>query len=389
MRAFSELQWSDAVDVTIVALLLWALIVWLRHTRARFAVAGIAIVFGLFLVAQRLGLQLTVWLFQGFFAVAALMLIVVFQDDMRRLFERIAVAGLRRRRPRPAPDTTECVVSVASALARARRGALIVLPGRDLLDRHLEGGVFLRGRASEALLESVFDPHSAGHDGAVVIEGNEVSRFGVHLPLSADTGSLGRAGTRHAAALGLCERTDALCIVVSEERGTLSVARAGQLREVDETALRRALEEHIRVSNPPRRRSEPPAPWLLAAPSHWREGLLAGAMALSMWTMLVPEEAPVSLGFAVPVQVANVPKGYEVASVEPEEVRITLSGLRRNVTLANPANVRIRIDGQPVELGRRTFEISADAVEHPDHLEVVTVSPARVKLRITRREEPG
>jgi uncharacterized protein (TIGR00159 family) len=388
LRAFSELRISDAADVTIVALLLWALIVWLRNTRARFAVAGLAIVFALYLIAQRLGLQLTVWLFQGFFAAAALVMIVVFQDDLRRLFERIAVAGLRRRRPRPGPDTTDCVVDVTAALARARTGALIVLPGRDLLDRYLEGGPFLRGRLSEALLESVFDPHSAGHDGAVVLEGNEVSRFGVHLPLSADTAALGRGGTRHAAALGLCERTDALCIVVSEERGTLSVAQSGQLREVDGAGLRQALADHIRTSNPVRRRSEA-APWLLDAPAHWREGLLAGALALSMWAVLVPEEAAVSMGFAVPVQVANLPDGYEVAGVEPEEVRITLSGPRRNVTLANPANVRIRIDGQPIELGRRTFEISAEAVEHPDHLQIVTVSPARVKLRVTRSEEPS
>ena len=130
MGAFPDL--SDVVDVTIVAILLWALIVWLRESRARFAIAGLAIVFGLYLLAQQLGLQLTVWLFQGFFAAAALVLIVVFQDDLRRLFERIAMAGLRRRRPRPGPDTLECVVDVATALARARTGALIVVPGRDV-----------------------------------------------------------------------------------------------------------------------------------------------------------------------------------------------------------------------------------------------------------------
>lgn len=385
---FLDLRLSDALDVTIVALLLWALIVWLRESRARFAIAGLAIVFGLYLLAQQLGLQLTVWLFQGFFAAAALVLIVVFQDDLRRLFERIATAGLRRRRPRPGPDTLECVVEVVTSLARSRTGALIVVPGRDVLDRYLEGGMFLRGRVSVPLLESLFDPHSTGHDGAVLLQGNEVSRFGVHLPLSSDVGSLGRGGTRHAAALGLSERSDALCIAVSEERGTVSVAHAGRLREVDVDGLRSVFAEHLRVSNPSRRQASP-VPWLRNAPAHWREGVFASVIAVVMWAALVPEEADVSMAFAVPVQVANLPEGYAVESMEPEEVHITVSGPRRNVTLANPANVRIRIDGQPIELGRRTFVIEQDAIEHPDALQVVTVTPQRIKLRVSRTEGAG
>ena len=388
LRAFTELRLSDAADVAIVALLLWALIVWLRHTRARFAIAGLGIVFCLYLLAQQLGLQLTVWLFQGFFAAAALVMIVVFQDDLRRLFERIAVAGLRRRRPRPAPDTVTSVVDAVVELGRSRVGALIVIPGRDPLDRYLEGGVYLRGRASEALLASLFDPHSAGHDGAILLEGNEVTRFGVHLPLSADTEALGQGGTRHAAALGLAERTDALCIAVSEERGTISLAEAGGLVEVDAASLRMHLAAHLRQSNPPRRESGA-GQWLRSVPERWPEGLLATGLALAMWTVLVPEESDVQLAFEVPVRIANLPKGYDLEGVEPEAVRITVSGPRREVTLANPANVRIRIDGEPVELGRRTFEIGADQIERPDDLQIVSVSPRRVRVRVVRAEEPG
>ena len=232
LRFLTELRLADALDIAIVAVLLWMLIVWLRTTRARPAFVGLGILGIVYLVVQQLELRLTVRIFQGFFAAVVLMLIVIFQDDLRRLFERIAVAGLRPRRARPGPGVIEILTRAAAELASSRTGALIVIPGRDPLGRHLEGGVHLRGRISEALLLSLFDPHSVGHDGAVIVEGNEVSRFGVHLPLSSDPAALGPGGTRHAAALGLAERNDALCIVVSEERGTISVARNGRLRQL-------------------------------------------------------------------------------------------------------------------------------------------------------------
>lgn len=389
MHALSQLAFRDLVDVAIVALLLWALLVWLRGTRARLALVGLGIVLGLYLLAQQVELQLTVWLFQGFFAVVVLVVIVVFQEDLRRLFERIAVTGLRPRRARPGPWAVGVVSRAIETLARNRIGALVVVPGRDPLDRHLEGGVHLRGRVSEALLQSLFDPHSAGHDGAVVLEGNEIARFAVHLPLSTDPGARGPGGTRHAAALGLTERSDALCVVVSEERGSVCLARDGRLREIDaREALEAALHAFVRTSNPPRRESGL-ARFLRDVPSRWREGLAAGALALAMWAVLVPGDAVVKMAFAVPVSVENLPEGWDLDDVEPQEVEITLAGHRRDVDLASPANVRVRIDGLPVRLGRRTFEISAEHVEHPSELRVVAVAPHRVRLRVSQEQGSG
>ena len=123
MHALSQLAFRDLADVAIVALLLWALLVWLRGTRARLALVGLGIVLGLYLLAQQVELQLTVWLFQGFFAVVVLVMIVVFQDDLRRLFERIAVTGLRPRRARPGPWAVGVVSRAIESLARDHVGA--------------------------------------------------------------------------------------------------------------------------------------------------------------------------------------------------------------------------------------------------------------------------
>jgi diadenylate cyclase len=378
-------RFTDVVDVAIVALLLWALIVWLRTARARLALLGLCIVGALYAAARVSELQLTVRLLEGFFAAVVLVMVVVFQDDLRRLFERIAVASLGARRPRPGPESIDTLMRVVERLARQRVGALIVLPGRDPLARHLDGGVHLRGRLSDALLESLFDPHSAGHDGAVIVSGNEVSRFGVHLPLATDAAVLGAGGTRHAAALGLAERSDALCIVVSEERGTVSLAQAGALRTLpDPAALEAALRAFLRRLHPARR-DTPLVAFTRALPAYWREAALAVALSLALWATLGQDDAQVRVGFAVPVEVANLPEGWALDGVDPPEVEVTLEGSRSSLHLATPDRVQLEVDAPAVELGRRTFELSPAQVEHPGSLRVASISPSRVVLRVSRQ----
>ena len=220
---------TDLVDIAVVGLLLWGLVAWTRRMHARMALLGLAFLGVFYLIARQFELQLTAWIFQGFSAVLVILLVVVFQDDLRRLFEQIAALGLNRRASRPENDSLGVLIRGLNQLAKARRGALVVLPGREPLERHLQGGVFLDAVISEELLDSLFDTGSAGHDGSLVIRGDRLERFAVHLPLSENRDELGPGGTRHAAALGLAERSDALCLVVSEERGTIGIARRGRL----------------------------------------------------------------------------------------------------------------------------------------------------------------
>jgi diadenylate cyclase len=282
LRSFGP---GDALDVAVVALLLYAGMGWLRRAHAALAAIGLALLGGVYLAARALGLELTTWVFQGFFAVLALALVVIFQDELRRGFEELAtftLAGRAERRPRL--DTPELIASALADLAGARIGALVVVAGTDPLERHLQGGHELGGRLSTALLASLFDPHSPGHDGAVVVEDRDVTRFGAHLPLARGASALRGLGTRHSAALGLSERTDALCLVVSEERGSVSVARDGELRPIgseDELAkLVAAFYRERRVLGRARPRFAE-----LVRGRHW-EKAAALALALGLWLLL-------------------------------------------------------------------------------------------------------
>ncbi|NIO09171.1 MAG: hypothetical protein GTO40_14630, partial [Deltaproteobacteria bacterium] len=233
---FMQVGLSDIFDIVLFAALLYMGIVWLRQTRAVLVVLGLFIIGGVYVLASLLGLQLIAWFLQGFFAVFVIIIVVIFQEELRQVFERVALWSLRKKTPRVVESkTADVLVGTLVDFSRDKIGALIVLPGTQPIDRHISGGIGLAGTLSEPLLKSIFDPHSAGHDGAVIVERDQITRFATHLPLSKDFRQLSRVGTRHSAALGLSELTDALCLVVSEERGVISFAREGKLQQIRDT----------------------------------------------------------------------------------------------------------------------------------------------------------
>jgi hypothetical protein len=305
-----------------------------------------------------------------------LVLVVVFQDDLRRIFEQVGAWVSRRRGDEPGgAGPSEVLVRTVEQLADARTGALVVVPGREPIDRHVEGGVELDGRISEPLLLSLFDASSPGHDGAVVLAGDRVSHFAVHLPLSTDREQLVDLGTRHAAALGLSERTDALCVVVSEERGTISIANAGRLRLVGRPrALAIELRRHAR---PPR--EAPSAGWLQP---RFRDALLAIGIAAGLWVVQVPGSVVTEVEVEAPVVVDKLPDEFRLELIEPSVVTVKLTGRRRDLVLARNGSVEVRVDALLSRLGRRTFPLTPELVEHPEGLEVTSIRPDRVKISI-------
>jgi uncharacterized protein (TIGR00159 family) len=367
--------WLDLVDIAVVAAIGWVAIGAVRRTRARPALFGLATLAVVYLFARGLNLQLTAALFQGFFAVVVLVLVVVFQEDLRRVFEQIG--SWRRDRERAPSDESEVLdllVRSVARLASTRTGALIVLPRREPLERHVEGGVALGGRVSEPLLLSIFDSSSPGHDGAVVLRGSQVERFALHLPLSSNLEALGPGGTRHAAALGLAERTDAICIAVSEERGTVSVARDGAihtLRQPEDLAreLRSVFD----------RQPEDASRWHAR---RLRDPVIAVAGAITLWAVFVPGSDVTDKVVEAPIRITNLPDDLELESIDPETLSVTLRGLRRDLLLPESTDLTVEIDAYLARFGRRTFAVSADDVQTPDGVSVVAVEPERIRISL-------
>ena len=252
-------HWRDALDVFLVALIVYRLLVAFRRTRAAQILVGLGLLLAGALVARRLELPTIGWLLDTFLASWAVLLVVLFQSELRRALARLgqgqflqAIVGASR------AERTELVdelVRAAVTLAARRIGALVVIERTGGLRQYAELGVPLDAVASADLLESLFLPNSPLHDGAVLVEGTRIAAAGCFLPLSRTPDIARPLGSRHRAALGISEETDAVALVVSEETGRTSLAVDGRIESpIDESALRRRLYELVAEEGLPRHR---------------------------------------------------------------------------------------------------------------------------------------
>jgi diadenylate cyclase len=244
-----QLRWQDGVDLGIITFLIYRLLQILRGSRAMQMVTGLAVIMAAFVLSRALGLFTLNWILDNFLGSIILVIIVIFQSDIRRALTRVGTAPLfgAERMVQRRDDIIEDVVQAAVALAEKRFGGLIVLQREVGLNEYMEIGTRLDARVSRELMESVFLPHSPMHDGALVIHKSRITAVRCLLPLSTNPTLRKTWGTRHRAAIGLTEETDAVAIVISEQEGTVALVVGGNVTEnVDGTRLRNALRELVR-----------------------------------------------------------------------------------------------------------------------------------------------
>lgn len=245
------LTWQGILDVLVVSALIYRGMLLIRGTRAAPMLGGMSLIVLVYFLAKPLGLVTLGWILSNFLSSIILVVVVIFQDEIRRGLTKVGIQRLFRRGAKPVFDKSiEDITLVCSRFSELRIGAIIVLQREVGLDEFVEDSVLLDANVSRKLLFSIFLKESPLHDGAVVIEGDRIKAAGCVLPLSFNPDLDPSLGTRHRAALGLSERSDAIVIVVSEENGSISLARDGRLvRNLDASMLRDAL--HKLLSSKP------------------------------------------------------------------------------------------------------------------------------------------
>ncbi len=224
---------SAILDTLIVSFLIYSILLFLRRSRSYLVFIGLGLTIVLYILAKILNLATTFIILQYVVSASFVILAVVFQSEIRKYLELLGFIGSRQLRSKVKFEDDSYIKEIVTAcvkMAQAKIGALIIIQGRINLTPFLEGGVDLDGLVSEEVLLSIFDPYSEGHDGALVLVNDRIFKFGTHLPLSTNFKETGKRGTRHGAALGLSEIADSLSIVVSEEKGTISVAKDGKIK---------------------------------------------------------------------------------------------------------------------------------------------------------------
>ncbi|HTY54830.1 MAG TPA: diadenylate cyclase CdaA [Candidatus Binataceae bacterium] len=241
-----RLRWQDVLDILIVAFVIYRIGLLIRGTRAVQMVVGLLILGVVYITSQILGLFTLNWLLNSFLGSLILILVVIFQTDIRRALIRVGSGqffqffGLRTSGEAIAEQLTQA----ATWLSAHRIGGLIALEQEVGLNEYIEAGRRIDGQVSAELLETIFMPGSPLHDGAVIVKGPQVLAAACLLPLSASPNVSRALGTRHRAAIGLTEESDAVVIVVSEQDGTISLAQGGSLsRGLEPSALRATLQK--------------------------------------------------------------------------------------------------------------------------------------------------
>ncbi|HMQ54631.1 MAG TPA: diadenylate cyclase CdaA [Anaerolineae bacterium] len=337
MLRLSHFSWMSGLDLLLVTLAFYLLLSVMQNSRATLLLRGVLILgVKLSIVMLLLPLPAVDWLVQETFAALFITLPVIFQPELRRLLEHL---GRLMNLPRSHPQATaeqmlQRLVRAIERMAASHTGAIIALEGHEVLRDIAKTGIAIDGQITSELLEAIFFPKSPLHDGAVILRDNRVTAAGCVLPLTQQAlRGQRRLGTRHRAATGLSESSDALVIVVSEETGQITLAYKGQLHgPLDSTILRQHLCDFWGATPPPANSPVPSLPqllnqlaekWQQFAPQPDRPWLLDNArlllvsliLALAIWLIV-----PVQAGFNPETSAGYVSPQSETVSGDTEQV---------------------------------------------------------------------
>jgi len=254
LQTLTALSWRSVLDIAIVTFVLYRVIVLIRGTRAEQLVKGLAIMLIATVLSGQLGLVTLHWILQQMLPLGLVAIPIVFQPELRRALETLGRGRLFTRgsffyAEKELEQMLDEIVKAVQVLVKKRLGALLVLERDTGLNEIMETGIAIEGHVSAELLINIFLPRSPLHDGAVIIRGTRLMAAGCYLPLTENPNLSKELGTRHRAALGVSEHSDAVALVVSEETGVVSLASNGKLtRYLDEKTLKQMLRSFFKAT---------------------------------------------------------------------------------------------------------------------------------------------
>lgn len=245
MELLRQIRWQDILDIVVVSIIFYRLLLMIKGTKAAQMLIGLGLLLGVSLLSGYLELYTVNWIIQSLWAQILIVLIVLFQPEIRRALAQMGEARfLKAFTSAEELKSLDEIVKAAVALANRKMGALMVIERETSLKDFVEMGTLLDAKVSKEILLSIFHTTSPIHDGAVVIRGNRIVAAGCFLPIALSTDLSKALGTRHRAGIGLTEETDAIALIVSEETGTISMAVGGKLdTAIDMESLRSRLTE--------------------------------------------------------------------------------------------------------------------------------------------------
>jgi len=241
LKIFKSIRIQDIVDITIVSYIIYRILLFVQGSRAVQVMGGLMVLIFLYFLSDYFQLLTLNWILQTFMSSILILIIIIFQDDIKKALAQIATSPFTRIQTEFSHGIEE-IVKATSYLSENRIGALIVIEREISLKDFLEGATIIDAKVTKELIISIFHPKSPLHDGAIIISKGKILAAGVILPLSTNPEIGKELGTRHRAGIGITEITDAISIIVSEETGFISLAVSGKItRDISPATLRKLL----------------------------------------------------------------------------------------------------------------------------------------------------
>jgi diadenylate cyclase len=374
-------RWQSVVDFIVLTSALYILLRWAQQARALRVALLVVGLYATAMVAQHFDLIITSWVLDGTAILAIVLLLLVFQAELRRFFMRLdSVFSWRSRSAYTVDETHQAVAGAAFRLAAGTIGALIVLVRRNSVAELISNGIDPDSKVQPALLEAIFQKTAPTHDGAVIISGDRVVRTNAVLPLTDRERVPAHYGTRHRAGMGLAERCDALVVVVSEERGEVTLMEGRRIVRVDDPGQlvqmlgKLARPEHISLGS---RLHE----WLL---SNLQVKLAALGLSALIWITSFVSIGTTVRDVSVPVEFVNVPSGTDIANF-PARLDVEVRGSPWLMDSVSLTRMVARFDLRGAHQGSIKLSVDPGNLQLPPGIVMEQVTPASFSVRLTKR----
>lgn len=376
------LRWQSVVDYTTVMVFLYVLLHLAKEARALRTAFVIVALYAAALLARNFELLITSWILEACALVGIAVLVLTFQSELRYVLLRLnTLFSLWPEQSGAPPQTGRAIAEAAARLASSRTGALIVVLGQDLVSGLVTGGVRVGAAVTKELLEAIFQKTSPLHDGAVVIAADRLIEATAILPLTERQDVPLVYGTRHRAGLGLSERTDALVIVVSEERGEVTLMHGGRARLIE------SAEQLAQLLQTSQRR--PRVQWRVRAfrllLSDARLKLISAGVAVMLWAISITATGSTIRIVSVPVEFSDVPRGLTVVEQSAPRMTLQLRGSSWLINYGDLSRLVVHFSLRNAQEGAQHFRVGAENVGLPPGIVLDAVSPPDLSVRLVRK----
>jgi len=373
---FSGFRWQDILDIVLNSYILFRLYILFRGTNVIRVLMAFCILWALSQAAVPLGLVITNWAKQGVITVAALVIIIVFRNEISSVLQTRDLKSFLWGIPRFQTHTPlHIIVESVYELAEKKIGALIVLPLKQGLDSVVQGRITIKGKLSQEMLVSIFWPDNPLHDGAAIIQGDLIISAGVILPLSQRGDLPSFFGTRHRAASGLTELTDALVVVISEESGKISLFKEHQTYDINKrSALEKLLRKHAGDDSSKKRFKHQTMELATAA-------LISFFCVTGLWLSFSKGMETLAT-HEIPVEFINPDQKMEIISSSVSNVKLLISGTKLLINSIKPEQINIKINLAQAAIGVNKLSITKENILLPPGIQLKKIDPAELNITL-------